>query len=173
MAFLCGLKFSWSGMGARKGEFEQPLQSHSSNSASLSKGQGKAVRLFLVFAWMSLGITSATLNQNSQQPVFMSSQRPHFSLLRRANMSQLFCFLATTSCGNWKNTPRVIMYHVLAGFLLLFFVSCMQVFFVATLCSYINSRSFLASLLMVFTIRFLCYQFELPWADTMFLELHI
>ena len=100
---------------------------------------------------MSLGITSATLNQNSQQPVFMSSQRPHFSLLRAANMSQ-FCFvffLATTSCGNKTHTQSLLA----AFFCYCCFVSCMQVFFVATLCSYIKDF-FLASLLMVFTIRF-------------------
>lgn len=81
----------WHG-GQKRRVWAPCSKSHSSNSASLSKGQGKAVRLFLIFPWVSLGITSATLNQNSQQPVFMSSQRPHFSLLRAANMSQ-FCFV--------------------------------------------------------------------------------
>ena len=107
----------WHG-GQKRRVWAPCSNSHSSNSASLSKGQGKAVRLFLIFPWVSLGITSATLNQNSQQPAFMSSQRPHFSLLKAANKSQ-FCFVLFF----WplplvviKNTPRASWQH----FLLLF-----------------------------------------------------
>lgn len=137
----------WHG-GQKRRVWAPCSESHSSNSASLSKGQ--AVRLFLIFPWMPLVITSATLNQNSQQPVFMSSQRPHFSLLRAANMSQ-FCFVFwPLPLAVIKHTPRASWRHF---FCYCCFVSCMQVFFVATLCSYIKDF-FLASLLMVFTIRF-------------------